>query len=208
MKICKECNNEKHLTEYGTHKTTADGYNPKCKACISNYQRKYREKNKKKLNEYHLQYAANNRETAKARTKQWIRDNAEQKKENDRRYYQENRETLLKKEKQKYQQNKEIKKNRAKQWREKNPDRVAANLANRRANKKQATPKWANLKEIEKLYTEAKLLTKQNNEEYQVDHIVPLNSDIVCGLHWENNLQVITAIDNNSKNNKLLEELL
>lgn len=36
---------------------------------------------------------------------------------------------------------------------------------------------------------------------WEVDHIVPLNNDLVCGLHCEANLQVIPAIANLSKNN-------
>jgi hypothetical protein len=38
---------------------------------------------------------------------------------------------------------------------------------------------------------------------FQVDHIVPLQSKVVCGLHWEGNLQIIPAKENRKKFNFL-----
>ncbi len=38
-----------------------------------------------------------------------------------------------------------------------------------------------------------------------VDHIVPLISDVVSGLHCEANLQILTASENARKNNRLIE---
>lgn len=73
--------------------------------------------------------------------------------------------------------------------------------AKRRADKLNATPKWANLKEIEKIY-------KNCPKGYHVDHIIPLISDKVCGLHVENNLRTIPATENISKGNKLIQNLL
>ena len=39
-------------------------------------------------------------------------------------------------------------------------------------------------------------------DRWEVDHIVPLQSPIVCGLHVEHNLQVIPASKNRSKHNR------
>lgn len=74
-----------------------------------------------------------------------------------------------------------------------------ARSAQRRASAKQATPKWANLDNIKKFY----LLCPTG---YHVDHIIPLNNDIVCGLHVENNLQYLLAVENLKKGNKFTEE--
>lgn len=79
------------------------------------------------------------------------------------------------------------------------------NIAKRRTSEKQATPKWANLQKMEEFYIEARRLTETTDISYQVDHIIPLSSNVVCGLHCEDNLQILTAEENNKKNNKLLE---
>ena len=40
-------------------------------------------------------------------------------------------------------------------------------------------------------------------QEYHVDHIIPLKNSKVCGLHTQDNLQIIPAHDNLRKSNKL-----
>jgi hypothetical protein len=42
---------------------------------------------------------------------------------------------------------------------------------------------------------------------YQVDHIIPLQSKYVCGLHNEFNLRVITAKENNIKGNRFWPDM-
>lgn len=54
----------------------------------------------------------------------------------------------------------------------------------------------------------AERLTRETGIPHQVDHIVPLQSKIVCGLHVEHNLRVITATENARKKNKLVEAAL
>lgn len=65
-----------------------------------------------------------------------------------------------------------------------------------------ATPKWADLAAVEQFYIVAEQVSQSTHIKYEVDHIVPLRSKIVCGLHWEGNLRVIPAFENRSKGNR------
>ena len=77
-----------------------------------------------------------------------------------------------------------------------------ARYAKRRASKRNAAPAWANKEAIEAIYAKAKQFSELTGEAFHVDHIVPLISDLVCGLHCEGNLQILPGFDNLSKGNK------
>lgn len=124
-------------------------------------------------------------------------------------YYQNNKEKINKRTRKNQQNNKEKynalnrawvarNKERAKAcrkaWAQKNNKKLNYFSAKRRAEIINATPKWANLKEIKKIYESCP-------DGYQVDHIVPLNSKFVCGLHVEANMQYLTPKDNVAKKN-------
>lgn len=87
-------------------------------------------------------------------------------------------------------------------WKESNPHRLLARDARRRATKKNATPTWADHERIVQVYADAKSLSDDLGIQFEVDHIVPLQGKLVCGLHWEGNLQIIPANDNRKKANK------
>lgn len=89
-----------------------------------------------------------------------------------------------------------------KAWKVRNPGAVNASTAKRFASKLRATPTWANLFFIEEAYDLAQMRTKVTGFKWHVDHVVPLRSSKVCGLHVENNLRVIPATHNISKSNR------
>jgi 5-methylcytosine-specific restriction endonuclease McrA len=78
---------------------------------------------------------------------------------------------------------------------EKNPHKVRATLAKRRAAKLLATPKFGQ-DGIEDVYLEAHYF------QMEVDHIIPLVSDKVCGLHVIANLQLLSKSANSAKRNR------
>lgn len=68
-----------------------------------------------------------------------------------------------------------------------------------------ATPPWLSAtqkKEIEALYEDARILTEKTGEKYEVDHIIPLRSEKVSGLHVPWNMRVISKKSNNQKGNR------
>lgn len=74
--------------------------------------------------------------------------------------------------------------------------------ASRRAAKLQATPSWASEALILAIYEECQLRSEETGIVHHVDHVVPLISDIVCGLHCEDNMQILPASVNLSKGNR------
>jgi hypothetical protein len=67
---------------------------------------------------------------------------------------------------------------------------------------RKAKPKWANGFIIKEIYDLARLRSEMTGVEWHVDHIIPIRSKKVCGLHVHSNLQVITRTDNMKKGNR------
>lgn len=126
----------------------------------------------------------------------------EEVKEKKHEWYQANREQVIAQAKTRpYEVTKEYKRT----WKERNIIWVRADTKARRRKHREATPPWLSRKqktEIRQLYEIAITMTKTTGEQYVVDHIVPLRSDVVCGLHVPWNLRVITQEENLIKSNK------
>lgn len=88
------------------------------------------------------------------------------------------------------------------EYRKAHPEKHNAKSKKSYAAKRRSIPKWANLLLIEGVYRLAALKTRTTGSVWHVDHIVPLQSKVVCGLHVENNLMVIPAKDNHLKGNR------
>jgi len=159
-------------------------------------------KNRDEQNAKRREYRKNNYEKVRASEDAWRQKNPEsvsigkikeRKKYADR--YKENARKW-------YSDNKDHAKERIAAWKRDNPDCVAQINAKRRASKTTATPSWANHGYMKLFYKLAKIEEDRTGRKVQVDHMVPIKSKYVCGLHCEANMQLLFAEDNASKANR------
>ena len=159
----------------------------------------YREKNKDKMREYQKTYRAEHKDKAKSYAKA---------------YYLGNKQKLITRSKNRYEAKKEDILEKSKVYRASYRKRTTtkalrAEYQTRRSRLiEQATPKWANIEAIRQIYLQAQYVTNTTGILHHVDHIVPLKGKDICGLHIETNLRVIPAVDNISKGNKFVKELV
>lgn len=94
-------------------------------------------------------------------------------------------------------------------WRENHPDAdknyhqenrhkraLSARVRSQRI--RHATPAWADFKAMKAIYAEGAA------KGLHVDHVIPLNGKLVCGLHVENNLQLLSPEENSRKGAKFI----
>lgn len=209
VKQCSRCREDKPPTSFGRHR---DGLQRWCRACQADY-------------------GFQNREARLARSRKWNRDNKQRAAESGRKYrrknlarYAEHAAKGRKKDPVKTKAAKAASRRRnlpkaaayARKWAKANPGKVAARTksyvarnrstirahnARARARMLKATPPWADHAAIRAIYAKAERLTRETGIPHHVDHVIPLQEKLVCGLHVEGNLQILTAVDNIAKSN-------
>jgi len=186
--ICVECSNKWDRDNYSLIK---DKILEKRKIKNSTIEEKakrkiYRECNKQRSSEYN---------------KKRYQDNIEYERERSKLKYIKNKECILLRGAKWREENIEHHREQCREWVKNNPEKALINVNNRRARKLQAIPLWSNALEINKIYTQAKELEKNDGIKRHVDHIIPLKHDFVCGLHVHDNMRIITAHENMKKGN-------
>jgi len=138
----------------------------------------------------------------KASRAAWYLKNKERHRSNDAKWRVRNKEKIAEYSRKYAAENREVVQKAQAKYRKANSDYYYAKTMERIARKKMAVPKWANEFFIEEAYCLAALRTKMLGHQWHVDHIVPLQSKIVCGLHVHNNLRVIPRTENLAKGNR------
>lgn len=86
-------------------------------------------------------------------------------------------------------------------WRQRNGGRLTHYAAKRRGAQGLACPKWADRDLIAATYAVARIY-RGAGQLVEVDHVVPLQHSLVCGLHCEANLEVVARRFNRAKSNR------
>ena len=186
MKTCNLCGIQKPLSKFYKHKRYSDGYRSQCIDCLN----VKRLENRDSILESKRNSYLRNKDRISKRRKEKYPELRELLSKYKREYYKDNREYLIEK---------------AKRWASHNKAKVNASQQKRRIKKKSALIKSLtrdDYYEMESIYEVARLMTELFDETFHVDHIVPLQHKLVCGLHVPWNLQIITAKENLSKSNK------
>jgi len=180
FKFCASCNIDKSSDDFHKNVRTRDGLASYCKVCAK---------------EKYAEFYNKNSTRAQARASRSKKDNWEKTLNSLKAYHEKNAER-----ERVYRQNNRAMINETnKRYRDRHKGEIDTNATRklRDAN----TPKWSDINEINYIYSLARDLTIGRGSPYEVDHIVPLRSPIVCGLHCEDNLRIIPQSLNRLKGN-------
>ena len=158
----------------------------------------YYQANKERIRERRKQFYQENKERLLAKTAEWHALNPGYQKK----YALENKERQREWAKQWRANSPEKAYARQERWKAKNAHKLNAYSSARRAKVSDAKPIWYDEFLVLEIYDLAILRTKATGVKWEVDHIIPLNSKIVCGLHCHQNMRVVTKGENRRKNNR------
>lgn len=184
MKVCPACGELKPRAAFHLAARARDGLQTWCKTCLSARNAAWAKAHPDRVRAYaaahSAAYHAANRAAISARKASWYAANREIRRARSAAYRRANPDKV---------------KTSGAAWVKANPAKCSAQKAKRRSAKLQATPTWADSIKIAVVYLKAKLWGMA------VDHIVPLKSKIVCGLHTWENLQLLCGAENARKGN-------
>ena len=203
FKKCSKCKEIKAKSCFAKATRLKSGVSSQCKDCIA----ENRVRDKEKIRSQQRKWYDDNIKHVQAKDKIRRQTHKEVLSQKDAEKYKRNRDKILKYVAQYQKDNPEVGRLAGKKYREANPDKQTAKTAKRRAAKLRATLRWLIDDELEQfliseIYHLASIRSTVTGVLYNVDHIVPLQSKFVCGLHVSWNLQIIDSISNIKKHNR------
>lgn len=185
-KTCSNCKQTKAPVEFSRRAKSLDGLQPKCKACCAMLKKEWVAKNVDHVTAYQAEYS-----------KAYRVEHAKRLAESKRQHHLANSAAITAKVLAWQKVNPERVNAKNRQWERAHPAKSNAKSALRRARILKATPVWADNAAIVEIYERA-----SNMGDVHVDHMVPLKSNRVCGLHVPANLEIIPKSDNLAKSNR------
>lgn len=212
-KITRSEAKAKSLKRYFTGKPCKHGHvtdrfvsSGACLDCATPRRQKWQEENKEKVAARKSVWYSKNRIKAIANSEKWRKNNMAYFAEKSRAYRKKNLEKEKARQAKWLAENPEKMKAINADWYARNPDKANRRTSLRRARKLKATVGWDS--ELTQFATmEAFQLALSRSQStgfcWHVDHMLPLKSTKVCGLHVWSNFQVIPEWMNLRKNNRL-----
>lgn len=189
--------------------------NGDCVACVKERSNQHYQSNVEKYKERVKSYHENNREKCLSYSREYYQDNKEYMDKKHLEYCKQHQEQVQEYHKQYnkkygkgyYKKNKQRINLKSKQYRKNNPHVIKYHFLKRRETLKNAIPSWYSSEEhlVEKIYKKRDQLNERWGLKFEVDHIIPLISDTVCGLHTWCNLQLLEESTNRSKHNHYIK---
>ncbi len=201
IKICTRCRVKKSIESFSKASREADGLQDRCKQCNKETSSAYRAANSEKERLRNRLYQQANKAKCAARSASYRKRHADKVRAAAREFYEAHKQSENQRASEYHRANATRIRESKKKWKSDNQAACRTHESKRRAFKLCATVQWANEEKIAAHYAKSAKLTRETGIVHHVDHIVPLISDIVCGLHWEGNLQVLPALKNWEKRN-------
>lgn len=186
---------EKDELEFFSDKSKKDGLSSLCKICKTASAKAWVSRNPEKVKAYKAAYAsvAENRAAKNARAKEYRAENADAIREYHRNRWASQKDRV-------YEINR--------RWWVDNPAKTSGYKQKRRAANAKAyfSPTECDEFLLTEVYALRDMRTASTGIKWEVDHVIPLVSGEVCGLHTWWNLRVIPMRENRVKSNKFSQE--
>ena len=180
---CVKCANFIAINNFYKHSGTNLGYNTICKSCYSTDELKKEKRNARRR----LRRLTDER--VRVRAKEYRQNNKDKLKTSDKIWKSKNKHIVYK---------------HSNNWKKANRDSVYDYTKRRQLKIKGSCLKLSKEvnNKIKDIYRKCIELNNESAIKFQVDHIIPITNDNVCGLHVPWNLQILLSNENQSKKNK------
>lgn len=189
-KFCPACEQHKDTSDFNKQKASRDGLNRYCRVCKNAKQRERYAKSPQGVLDSNTKYRLANKERINRKRRGKCAEDATY------------RAAIKTKNRQAFAFNRESRLAKIREYKKVNRSATLAAARERKQKVRVATPPWltsSQKAQIVSVYKHARDCFLCTGERYDVDHIIPLRGENVCGLHVPWNLQVLPSDVNRAK---------